>query len=654
MGLTRDVSDASDLTVPETPPDADPIELGAAFPTADRDAWMAAVRGVLGRGKPDATDDDIAKAFARQLVTATEDGFDLQPLYDAADAPATVGEPGVAPYVRSTHAAPRPWEIRQRVWADVDGSSAAAELESGATGLLLEIPGDVDVDTLDALLDGVYLDLAPVSLAAPAGDTGADAASALLAVWERRGIAAAERAGSLGVDPLGAWARSGGAVDLDAAFATTAAVVGEANGMTRVRAVVADGTVWHEAGASDAQELAWTIAGAAASVRELVAAGVDLDAAARAIEFRLAATADQFATICKLRAARRLWARVAEIAGVSDDAARMVQHADASRVMMTRYDPWVNSLRSTIACFAAGVGGADAVTVWPHDALVTHGGSTLGRRIARNTQSVLQLESNLARVVDMAGGSWYVERRTDDLATAAWSELRRIEAAGGLVGAVGAGLVHAAIADVLRRRHRDLATRRRPLTGLSEFPDIGETPPPPISPSPLPPSPPPPPSSSSPSSSLSPDGVLDTAFAPFTLHRLADDFERQRGRADAAERDGGDRPVVYLLTIGGPAVATARATFAKNLFETAGIRTVQGDIDVYDAATSPIVCLCSSDALYREQGAEIARRARDAGATTVILAGRGLDIAGVDEEVGAGSDVLDFLTRTLDRIGAPA
>ena len=108
--------------------------------------------------------------------------------------------------------------------------------------------------------------------------------------------------------------------------------------------------------------------------------------------------------------------------------------------MMTRYDPWVNALRSTVACFAAGMGGADAVTVLPHDALVTAtGGTSLGRRIARNTQTVLQLESNLARVIDPAGGSWYVEYLTDELAAKAWSELQRIEAAGGIVAAVEAG-----------------------------------------------------------------------------------------------------------------------------------------------------------------------------------------------------------------------
>ena len=662
VGLTRDVSapdaarsdalasdalayDAADSDAVDllAPPVTEPVELGAGFPAVDREAWMRAVRGVLLKGKPDATDDDFARAYARQLVTATEDGFDLQPLYDADDIPAVVPAPGQAPYVRATHAAPQAWEIRQRVWADVEGSRAVDELESGATGVLLEVPADVDVDALDAVLDGVLLDLAPVSLATPGADAGLTAAAALVALWERRNTDPAARAGSLGVDPVGAWARSGGARDLAADLDAAAELVAATSGSSpAVRPLVTDGTVWHDAGATDGQELAWTIAAAAATVRALVEAGVALDAAFGAIEFRWAATADQFATIAKLRAARRLWARVAEIAGASDDAAKMVQHADASRAMLTRYDPWVNALRSTVACFAAAVGGADAVSVWPHDALVEHGGSPLGRRIARNTQTVLQLESNLARVVDMAGGSWYVEHRTDDVATAAWTELQRIEAAGGLVAAVGAGEVHAALTAVRERRRQALATRQRPLTGLTEFPDIGEAPPPVAVPG------------ADTIDTAAMETAFEPAFEPFTLHRLADDFERQRGRTDAVERAGGNRPSVYLVTIGGPAVATARATFAKNLFDVAGIRTTQGDLEQYDAAVTPVVCLCSSDAVYREQAADVARRARAAGATTVFLAGRNLGIDGVDEEVGAGSDVLDFLTRTLDRMGVPA
>ena len=186
--------------------------------------------------------------------------------------------------------------------------------------------------------------------------------------------------------------------------------------------------------------------------------GLDVDAAARQLEFRFAASPDQFLTMAKLRAARRTWHRVATVSGVADT--RQRQHAVTSRAATSRYDTWVNVLRNTVACFAAGVGGADAVTVRPHDELVDAGGSPTGRRLARNTQLVLIEESNLARVVDPAGGAWYVEHLTDQLARAAWARFQELERAGGIVEALRAGLVQ----ERRGPRPRCPGRRRRPPT----------------------------------------------------------------------------------------------------------------------------------------------------------------------------------------------
>ena len=204
-----------------------------------------------------------------------------------------------------------------------------------------------------------------------------------------------------------------------------------------VRALVVDGLPVHVAGGSAAQELGYAVATGVAYLRALTAAGLGVDAAAGLLEFRLAATPDQFPTIATLRAARRLWARVLEVSG-ADPATAPVQHAVASPTLYTRRDPYVNLLRGTVAGFAAGVGGADAVTVSPFDAAL--GASTpFSRRIARNTQSVLVMEAHLARVIDPAGGSWYVESLTDALARAGWAFFQEIEAAGGVVAALDAG-----------------------------------------------------------------------------------------------------------------------------------------------------------------------------------------------------------------------
>lgn len=607
------------------------LTLAGEFEAPNREHWLRAVHGVILKSAPDASPSEFEAAFDKQLVTRTEDGIAIRPLYTAADVAPPSGLPGEAPFVRSAHTEPRPWEIRQRVWSTISDSNAVVELESGTTGLLVETGAEDDVDALDRILDGVYLELVPVSLASPASDPGLSAASALLELWERRGTPTADRRGSLGVDPLGAWLRTGGAVDLMNALDETAALLTRAHDSApHARVITIDGTVWHESGATTVQELAWTIAAGAATVRSLVRDGLSLDAAMRSLEFRFAATADQFTTIAALRAARRLWARVAEVAGASADVAAMYQHADASRVMLTRYDTYVNTLRSTVACFSAGVGGADAVTVWPHDALLTMGGSRHGRRLARNTQSILQAESNMWRVIDPAGGSWYVESLTDELARAAWQELQVVEAMGGIVDAVVAGHVHDLVAANLATRRQSIATRRRPVTGLSEFPNVADDVPPIM---PL---------------SESVDGPL---FEPLRLHRLADDFETQRGRSDAHVSRTGSRPRVFLAALGTPADHTARLTFAKNLFEVAGIETVAGEVSEFAGSGASMVCVCSSDPIYKDRASDAVAVLKSAGASRVYLAGRRLDIAGVDEEVGMGSDVLDVLTRALDHLG---
>nr|BFE77690.1 hypothetical protein GCM10020093_002910 [Planobispora longispora] len=265
--------------------------------------------------------------------------------------------------------------------------------------------------------------------------------------------------------------------------------------------MVVDATPYHDAGGSDAEELGCSIATGVAYLRALTDGGLTLEQAFGQLEFRYAATADQFLTIAKLRAARRLWARVAEACGVSGAAGsgsaqdgsaqdgsaqdgsgeagrraapgRQVQHAVTSSAMMTARDPWVNMLRTTVACFAAGVGGADAVTVQPFDARLGLP-DAFSRRIARNTQSLLVEEAGVARVTDPAGGSFYAERLTEDLAVRAWEWFQEIERAGGMAAALDSGLVADRLAVTRERRAANIARRRDPVTGVSEFPNLTE------------------------------------------------------------------------------------------------------------------------------------------------------------------------------------
>jgi methylmalonyl-CoA mutase len=359
----------------------------------------------------------------------------------------------------------------------------------------------------------------------------------------------------------------------------------------------------------------------------LTEGSLSVDEAFAQLEFRYAASADQFTTIAGLRAARRLWDRVGEASGASPEARAQRQHAVTSSVMTTRRDPWVNLLRTTVACFAAGVGGADVVTVQPFDAALGLP-DAFSRRIARNTQSLLVEEGSLARVLDPAGGAWYVESLTESLAQAAWEWFTEIERAGGLVAALDSGLVRDRIAAAWDVRAKRLARRADAITGVSEFPNLTEK---------LP--------AREPLAWTLPSGGLPRV-------RAAQEFEALRDAADAVAQ----RPTVYLATIGPIARHTARASFAGNLFQAGGLGTPSGDgaEGLADAGTT-VACICGTDKDYASSAAELAAELRAAGATQVWLAGKPeLAVDGVDGYLFAGCDALDVLRTVHEQLGVKA
>ncbi|MER6304191.1 methylmalonyl-CoA mutase family protein [Kitasatospora sp. NPDC001539] len=617
----------------KVPPEG--LPLAAEFPAAHREQWQQLVEGVLRKSGAQPED---AAAAERALSTPLQDGLRALPLYTAEDSPVEAGYPGFPPFVRGGRphgSAVAGWDVRQR-HADPDrrrtNEAVLADLENGVGSLWLELGGaGLPVSALPEALNGVYLDLAAVAL--DAGPEFADAAERLFKLYEEREVSPASAAGNLGADPLGLQARTGDATRTDALLASAAALAGRcAAEYPNVRAVTVDALPYHEAGASPAQELGCSLATGVAYLRALTAAGLSVDAALGQLEFRYAADADQFLTIAKFRAARRLWARVAEVSGGSAEASAQRQHAVTSRVMMTARDPWVNMLRTTVACLAAGVGGADAVTVLPFD-------STLGlpdafaRRIARNTQSILLEESHLARVVDPAGGSWYVEQLGEELARAAWAWFQEIERAGGQRAALASGLVGDRIAATWAERSERLAKRREPVTGVSEFPHLDEQP-----------------------LVREPAPAGHTGGLPRV--RRAEAYEALRDRSDAVLAATGERPKLFLASIGTAAAHTGRTTFAANLFQAGGIATVSAEgvdpavfAEAFSASGASVACLCSSDALYAEHAEAVATALRAAGARRVLLAGRLAEApAGVDEFIHAGGDAVAVLTSLLDQI----
>ena len=656
MATGSQVTDGSSATDPAGPLVAGPL-LAGLFGPADEEAWLVEVDRVL-KGAP----------FDR-LVTRTDDGVTIPPLYSRSHAPGSADEsgfPGGFPFTRGAHAAPRSdgrWDVRSSIEPSdptLANRAALADLERGVTSLEVSWTGR-DAD-LVASLEGVLLELAPVVLV-PGLDLGA-AADALIALWGARDIEPAAAIGGFGADPLATVAGQGAAgVDVPGLLrelGRLAARTGER--FPRVRAVSVSTLVAVEAGASEGQELAVLLSTGASYLRAMAAAGMSVDGAANQVELVVAADSDVFSTVAKVRAARRLWASLVRACGASDDAAAAVLQVRTARRMLTRRDPWVNLLRVTAAVFGAAVGGADGVTADPYDILLG-GGGELGRRMARNTQLLLMEESNLGRVLDPAGGSSYIESLTDEFAAVGWRIFQEFEAAGGMPGVLLDGTLGARIAEVSAARLARVATRRDPITGVSEFPNLTE--------------PPPPHRSVMRDLGNSRDLASQNGEGAQPLLvpvRWAEPFESLRDAADAL-RMAGDPPRVFLANLGPVAEHTARATFAKNLFEAGGIEAVTSSrgassgfatpdqaVQDFRASGARLACLCSSDSVYAESGAAVAVALRAAGAQRLYLAGRpGGDPSAapvdVDEFIHVGVDVLSVLAgahRVLSTEGPAA
>lgn len=606
------------------------LRLAADFPSASASDWQRLALAVL-RKSGVATESTPADQVEELLSTTTYDGIRIAPLYTS-DAPTPeTGLPGRAPFVRGATVAGNAaagWDVRTR-HADPDATATAAairaDLNAGATSVWLVLgEAGIAVEDLPALLHEISLDN---GIVLDAGELTGKAAEAFFA-FAANGSSDRIK-GNLGADPIGLSARVGTAFELESAAALA---VKCAEDFPKLRAFTVDATPYNDAGGSDAEELACALATGVAYLRAMETAGLPAHIAMGQLEFRYAATADQFLTIAKLRAARRLWARVAEVCEVPSAGAQH-QHAVTSSAMMTVRDPWVNMLRTTIACFAAGVGGAGSITVQPFDSRLGIS-DDFAQRIARNTSALLMDESNLGRVIDPAGGSWYVEQLTEELAKAAWSIFTEIEGSGGIAAGLADGSIAARLDATWDKRAVKVAKRRAPLTGISEFPNLTEV---------LP--------------------VRKAAPAPrsggLPQRHYAEVYEAMRDRSDAHLAATGARPTVFLATLGPVAKHTARATFAGNLFAAGGIATVQGGTDTdpakvaeaFKASGAKIACLCSTDKLYAEIATEVATALSAAGAQKVWLAGKPGDYGFVDSYLYAGCNAVTVLDTTLRDLG---
>jgi methylmalonyl-CoA mutase len=614
-----------------------PLNLAAEFPASTEAEWRRVVDGVL-KGVP----------FEKKLVAKSAEGIALAPLFARrADAAPIAGKRAASP-----------WRSFARV-DDPDLARANAtllgELENGADGIALffasgyaargfGLPAPT-VEALDAALGGVHLDLVPVRMET-SPHHGRAAAEAFAALAKARRLPGETLDVDFGFSVFIYLALTGG---VPAGYRE--AMTGAIGSMRALQEqgfkgpfFRADGRLFHDAGAGEAQELALVLAQGVATLRALTEAGLSAAEAEAALGFTLALDQEQFAGLAKLRALRLLWARVQEVSGLAPRAVPI--HAETSFRMMTRRDCEVNILRATIAAFAGAMGGADSLAVLPYTAALGLPDEA-ARRLARNTSLILSAESNLHRVIDPAAGAGVIEALTEAYAEAAWGFFREIEAERqgdlqGMPAALANGMIARRIADTRVLRQKAIATRKAPVTGTSEYPNLREKAPAVLAPAPA--------------------EVLHGAFPAL---RDASAFETLRDRADALAA-AGKPPRVFLASLGSIADFTARAGFAKSAYEAGGIATIGNDgfveaggtdlvalTEAFKASGATVACICGSDAAYAESATDAAMALIASGAEAVHLAGRpgesegALRAAGVSAFLALGMDLPAFLCDQL-------
>jgi methylmalonyl-CoA mutase len=616
-----------------------------------RERWRTAVGGVLSKStRKDPA--DLGDTPEQLLDSPTYDGFAVRPLYTAFDELPEPPLPGQWPYLRGGDAlrdVKSGWKVVEAFPRDLSGATSAgdenaallAALGDGVSALLIRVgePG-VAPEELETLLAGVYLSMAPVILDA-GGDYPAACDALLALVADVEPDQRATLSIDLGADPLTALLSDRPAPSIDEVVAVAARVPGNRG----VRAITVDGPAFHNLGANATWELAASVAAAVGYLRVLSGAGISIGEALRQISFRLAADDDQFLTLAKMRALRQLWARVAEVAGDPESGGAVV-HAETSLPMMTQRDPWVNMLRTTLAAFGAGVGGADTVLVSTFDVAIPGGfpgtARSFARRIARNTQLLLLEESHVGRVLDPAGGSWFVEDLTKELAEQAWQHFQAIEARGGFVEA------HDYIADqigeIAARRADDIAHRRTAVTGVNEYPNLSEP-------------------------ALPQTDSSDSDAVAGNLQRYAGGFEALRDRSDVFLARTGARPQALLLPLGPLAEHNIRTTFSSNLLASGGIEAINpGTVDadgvaaafkkIADTGAPSVAVLCGTDARYGTEAAGVVAAARRAGLSRIYLAGPEKAVAEADpqdrpdEFLTAKINAVEALSNLLTRLGA--
>ena len=549
------------------------------FPGVSYDEWRAKVEADL-KGAD----------FNKKLVWRTNEGFDVQPIYraeDIKDLKFTESLPGEFPYVRGTRDN-NDWLTRQTIIADTPAEANRKALDvvtKGVNSLEFKVE-DPTKETIAILLAGI--DLGKVEINFKSCVKKSLELAKVLVEYLKENNATETFRGSINYNPLRRALRQGGGI-LPDAVATAKEIIETVKDVKGLRVLAVNSKKLSNAGAYIYQELGYALAWGAAWMTALTDAGLSATEVGRRIKFNMGISSNFFMEIAKFRAARMLWAEIVKQYNPDCECAtKMVCHAETSKFNQTIYDAHVNLLRSQTEAMSAALAGVDSITSVPFD----HPYKTpddFSERIARNQQYLLKEESHLDKVVDPAGGSYYVETLTDSIAKEAWKLFLKVEDEGGFFKLVNEGEVQKAVNESCEKRHTDVARRKEILLGTNQYPNINEMA-----------------ASKIERSDDKPACCCkeEAANGGLIAKRAASDFEALRLATEAAS----NRPKVFMLTIGNLAMRLARAQFSTNFFGCAGyeiidnlgFNTVEEGIDAALAAKADVVVICSSDDEYAE------------------------------------------------------
>jgi len=601
------------------------------FPPVSTDRWMEKV-----------TADLKGADFRKKLVWKTRDGIEVMPFYRQEDLARLQHRgflPGDFPYVRGDKISDNAWRIRQdiRVRDYREANIRALDiLMKGVTSLsfIIENPGTIDVENISLLLNGIHCESVELNFMS-AGRARELFAALESALWASR-TDMSHVHGSIAADPLGRLMANGKlCVTVEEGLEYLADIVAESESIPGLRCVQPSGTLFSNAGAGPAIELANTLSLGNEYMAYLTSKGLKPDFAASKIGFSFGIGPDFFPEIARLRAARMLWAVIVKGYGPKNDAGTLMHiHAVTGRWNKTLYDPYVNMLRTQTEAMSAVMGGADTITVEPFDAIFREP-DDFSERIARNQQLLLMEESHLDKVADPGAGSYYIEELTSLIAREAWKLFLETENEGGFLAAMRKGIIQDKINAASTLRRGDIGKRREILLGTNQYPDFREQ-----------------------NAPLFDTELLFNDNAPsqddevkrIARSRGAEEFEKLRL---ATERSG-RRPLAFMLTIGNPAMRRARAQFSANFFACAGYQvkdnngfgTASEGVKAALEAKADLIVICSSDDDYALVAHDIFTLAK--GKAVVVIAGNppnieSLKAEGLEHYISVRSNLLETL-----------